>query len=781
MLIITYNEDAIKKISSGLVLNPKLTVTDLALGDDAGLDFLVFNGPAANFKVNKDFISFTHTNGISSGGNNANLIEVEFMYNQLEQNPIEEFLIKSGSREFYRKYKEEVDRLDGTALPTFNKNTLNNPYIYVLYGHEGKVSGPHKCVLQSVNFYADEGTQASMVKIALTPQAREIGDGGFIRRLNSKSSVKPTKVQIEGKSKAINVEPLVNPKATQPIYSVKDRGIPSDPYTPPPGLDFDFHLILKDTIRSYLRSVVGHKNVIVLLPNINEVCSDKIVQYYKNTTFGYRGQPVDKSLPFVEATLEAEKDAAATAVGDPFLQNTYVLRSFAEQFGLDFIEEKRIGGGDRRETTSEAERRIRDIGPDEFDPRPLMPKKSTVERFGSYYKEATGGDAGVVSYTDKFFKHLENTYFRMHLSDAIYHNEDGVVTYSGLEKLKTVCNNISKLSGFAFSFQLFTETNTDFQEVFTSEELVPSDLLGTDNSNPSGGENIVIFGERSLVNNYIYGLGDISKFKNPNFIHPVDRAILENEDFREKKEEKIGKLNFFPMFSFDKDGDNNKFQISKVRINDNSSYRSAIDVVSRKVNNQIVVGLASETLLTFLVGGGGADPQASVRELVEKVYNLYQGDVTGVNEFFDDQIDELSKTDVFNFKKGEVGEDIILTNQALIKEIITEVTTTLTAPVTDTKLVFYFDNNLVLKEDEVKATLLNEFNNLQLSLSIETAHPQFQLGNFYSIGKQAKVILDRLPGSDGPIALPKNYFIVGYTHRMSGQQLTSEFELVRQR
>ena len=781
MLIITYNEDAIKKISSGLVSSPELTTTDLSLGDDAGLDFLVFNGPLANFKVNKNFVSFTHTNGISGGGNNANLIEVEFMYNQLEQNPIEEFLIQSGSREFYRKYKEEVDRLDGTALPTFNKNTLNNPYIYVLYGYEGKVSGPHKCVLQSVNFYADEGTQASMVKIALTPQAREIGDGGFIRRLNSNSSIKPTKVQIEGKSMAIDLEPLVNPKATQPIYPVKKRIIPPDPYIPLPGLDFDFHLILKDTIRSYLRSVVGHKNVIVLLPNINEVCADKIVQYYKNTTFGYRGQPVDKSLPFVEATQAAQKDETATAVGDPFLQNIYVLRSFAEQFGLDFIEEKKIGGDGRRETPSEAERRIRDIGPDDFDPPPLMPKPSKVERFRGYYEEATGGDTGVVSYTDKFFKHLKNTQFRMHLSDDIYHNEDGVVTYSGLEKLKTVCNNISKLSDFAFSFQLFTETNTDFQEVFTSEDFAPSDLLGIDNSDPSGGENIVIFGERSLLNNYIYGLGDISKFKNPNFLHPVDRAILENTAFKEKKEEKIDRLNFFPIFSFDKDGDNNKFQINKVRINDNSSYRSAIDVVSRKVNNQLaVLGSASETLINFIFGTFPPNPNL-LKELVEKVYNLYQGDVTGVNQFFDDQIDEFSKTDLFNFKKGELGEDLILTNQALIKEIITEVTTKLTAPVTDTKLLFYYDDNLVLKEDEVQAALLNEFNNLQLSLSIETAHPQFQLGNFYAIGKQAKVILDRLPGSDGPIALPKNYFIVGYTHRMSGQGLTSEFELVRQR
>ena len=113
--------------------------------------------------------------------------------------------------------------------------------------------------------------------------------------------------------------------------------------------------------------------------------------------------------------------------------------------------------------------------------------------------------------------------------------------------------------------------------------------------------------------------------------------------------------------------------------------------------------------------------------------------------------------------------------------ITTEVTTKLTAPTTDTKLLFYFNDNLVLKEDQIQAALSNEFNNLQLSLSIETAHPQFQLGNFYATGKQAKVILDRLPGSDGPIALPKNYFIVGYTHRMSGQGLTSEFELVRQR
>ena len=546
MLIITYNEDAIKKISSGLVSSPELTTTDLGLDDDAGLDFLVFNGPLVNFKVNKNFVSFTHTNGVTSGGNNGNLIEVQFLYNQLQQNPIEEFIIQSGSRELYRKYKEEVERLGGSELPTFNKNTSNNPYIYVLYGDEGKISGPHKCVLQSVNFYASDSPLTSMVKIALTPQAREIGDGGFITRVNRTAGVIPNQITIEGESKAINLEPLVNPaKANDPIYPVKDRVLPPDEYKPQQGLDFDFHLILKDTIRSYLRSVVGHNNVIVLLPNINEVCSDKIVQYYKNTTFGYRGQKVKPSLPFLRATLDAQKDEAATSVGDTFLQNTYILRSFAEQFGLELNEYQKVAESTIDPRTANLPPAAR-----RYTPLPLSELRG-------FYQDSIGDDETATSYPSAFVAKVKNIYYKMSLKDDIYMNEDGVVTYSGLESLKKVCNNLSILAGLSFSFQLFTETNTDFQEVFTSNEFIPSDLLGTDNSTPDGGENIVIFGERSLVNNYIYGLGDISKFKNPNFLHPVDKAILENEAFKEKKEKKIDKINFFPIFSFDKDGANN--------------------------------------------------------------------------------------------------------------------------------------------------------------------------------------------------------------------------------
>jgi hypothetical protein len=782
MLVITYNEDIVTQLANG-VFTSETNFTNF-LNQQNPEEFLVLNGFNTNLTgLNKKFVSFTHTHGVTEGGSNANQIELVLNESQVAF-PLEKFLIQGYSKEVYRKYKKQVDALGGAGLPLFDKTKVyNTPYLYVLYSskssfsdYKDDISGPHKCTIAGINVKANE-SQYLDYNITLSPIAKEIGDSGFIRLATKGSQVKPIQIKRQGSSKLINLNSKVDPSNTDEIYPTKNRLGPLGSYNS--TIPIDFHLIVKDLIRDYLRSLAGpsHKNVIVLLPNINQVCADKIAKNYEDSVYGYRNQSVDSNVPFIRALQEAQEDEASYSVSDKALRQYYVLRSFAEQLGVDIVEVN------TQPPTENVTQFAGPIGSGSVTRTvPMAPKK-----LEGYYKNAIGDNENTVNFNDKALDYFTNIRYKFVLDDVQYSDDDGMVTYNEFgDKLKNFLSKINSLAGLDFQWKMYTETNTTFTNLIKDPEFNGSDLLGTDNPNP-GDENIIIFGERNLVNNYLYGLGDITAFTNKEFLHPVDDQILKSGKFVQKKSTAFSNVNFFPIFTTQSSTDNktrsnNFYKISKFDINENATYRNALDTISGKLLNQVqYLGITVPQVLQNILGSDIVSPPnpTELIELLEPVYEYYSGDIEKINQFFDDTIDELSNLAVnigqgIEFKNKETNLKTLVT--ACLLHIQSKNKTT-----GSNNLLFTFEDNLLIDEAEFQTRLANQFNELQLSISLTTTMPAFRLGSFYLIGKEAKFEAIPPGGKSRLLELPKNYYILGYTHKMTGTSMESQFELVRKR
>jgi len=775
MLVITYNEDIVTQLANGSFTSE----TDFTnfLNQQNPEEFLVLNGFLTKLNgLNQKFVSFTHTHGITEGGKSANQIELVLNESQIAF-PLEKFLIQGYSKEVYRKYKKQVDALGGAGLPLFDKTKVyNTPYLYVLYSSESgyseykkDISGPHKCTIASVNVKANE-SQYLDYNITLTPIAKEIGDGGFIKFATRGSQVKPTQIKRQGSSKLINLNSKVDPSNSDEIYPTKNRLGPLGSYNS--IIEIDFHLIIKDLLRDYIRSLAGpsHKNVIILLPNINQVCADKIAQYYNDSVYGYRNQSVDSNAPFTRALSDAQADEASYSVSDKALRQYYVLRSFAEQLGIEIAE-------------------VNTLPPTKTVQYGVFNYKALIDpqKLEGYYKNAIGDNEKATNFNDKALDYFFNIRYKFVLDDVAYSDDDGIVTYDEFgDKLKNFLSKINSLAGLDFQWKMYTETNTTFNNLVKDPEFNGSDLLGTDNPDP-GDENVIIFGERNLVNNYLYGLGDITAFTNKEFLHPVDDRILKSSQFVQKKSATLSNINFFPIFTTQnstttQSRSNNFYKISKFDINENATYRNSLDTISGKLLNQVqYLGITVPQGLQNILGSDTVRPlrPPELIELLEPVYDYYSGDIEKINQFFDDTIDELSNLAV------NIGQGTEFKNKEnYLKTLVTACLLHIQSKNKTTgsnNLLFTFEDNLLIDEAEFQTRLANQFNELQLSISLTTTMPAFRLGSFYLIGKEAKFEVIPPGGKARLLELPKNYYILGYTHKMTGTSMESQFELVRKR
>jgi len=92
MLVITYNEDIVTQLANG-VFTSETNFTNF-LNQQNPEEFLVLNGFNTNLTgLNKKFVSFTHTHGVTEGGSNANQIELILNESQVAF-PLEKFLIQ---------------------------------------------------------------------------------------------------------------------------------------------------------------------------------------------------------------------------------------------------------------------------------------------------------------------------------------------------------------------------------------------------------------------------------------------------------------------------------------------------------------------------------------------------------------------------------------------------------------------------------------------------------------------------------------------------------------
>ena len=271
-VLVSFTKEPLEKLFSTGKLSKNL-IDDLS---DEGL--LLFDAQS-----NPNFIEFSHSWGLA-GGNEMKLtfidpqsaFEKRYLSDSLLENvaavstknpkntdPIQALqnqaqkreLDSDGGDQWYSEYKKKYEEYYGNKNIYVaygsgrNFETWAGPFLMKLTGATITVKGPKKITLQ------------------LTPTASPLqitnrrGAYGEIVDLDLKGLM----MSCNGHSKPIEFK---NIKEGGEVYEV-DK--------PDKIENIDFHSIVVDTIRNYIYKATGNSNVIVLLPNINQICSEEIL------------------------------------------------------------------------------------------------------------------------------------------------------------------------------------------------------------------------------------------------------------------------------------------------------------------------------------------------------------------------------------------------------------------------------------------------------------------------------------------------------------------------
>ena len=286
-IIIATSKEAINRFNK---LKIKASRSNINLIDEIAKDqeILLFNN-----KDNSNLISFTHSYGVQFD----QTMKITFI------DPNDEF---------------EINFIKNLPI----ENIRENKYFYVTYGIGSDINawaGPFKLLLLDVDIVIEGSKQITMT---LAP-SREVFDY-YSTEVIPTSNLGINKIAV-GYSKPIHVEnlrigvskdnskKLYNPIEDgeiqkPPSYSKflknEDRLLKSAGYTKLSKLykEFDFHTLVVDTFRDYLSKIFKHKNIVVLLPDLNIICASKI-ELHKNSDLDYNRITSKGFFPFLENIL----------------------------------------------------------------------------------------------------------------------------------------------------------------------------------------------------------------------------------------------------------------------------------------------------------------------------------------------------------------------------------------------------------------------------------------------------------------------------------------------
>ena len=317
-IVIGFNKEVMERLFTA-----GSTYTNLIQGltVDGTEDVLLFDSQA-----NPNFISFEHSLGMG-GGMKMKLVLIDpkgeferrfisgniikniagFEYND-DQNPndakdpfenkVNRDMKRSSSLyddQYFAELKQELTKAQGSKE------------LYVAYGSGNNLdlwSGPHRTILTGADLTL-KGSRKITLQLTPTATALQLGNrrGAYNEVVNL--DLAGLTMRFSGISKPIKFNELAKPGSEVPYdpaqyYSVLGddsiRDIDSasvevrnklhkseNELLANELMDFDFHSMVVDALRSYVQKATNNPNVVVLLPNINVVCRKLINETMKNT------------------------------------------------------------------------------------------------------------------------------------------------------------------------------------------------------------------------------------------------------------------------------------------------------------------------------------------------------------------------------------------------------------------------------------------------------------------------------------------------------------------
>ena len=533
--------------------------------------------------------------------------------------------------------------------------------------------------------------------------------------------------------------------------------------------DIDYHLIIKDVIKDALYNLTKNPNIIVLLPDINVVCRDKIEEYYTS-----RSLYTQTKLPENEAG-QAQKNTsnpAALYLATRKLTRYDRLKSFCDQFNLD-LKRKNSRGEVTKVSTHTREQHEGGISYEE---------KS--ENFFNTSEFFISKDCGKAS-------PAIGQQFTSILGGPAQQSIE-----SQINRLKGLLSKVNAFVGGGYNLTTITiEPNTSLTDFWKSNKFNNTDIQAHNKTDPHNGatRGFIIVGDQNIINDLLYqgyksfSQGDTSV---PAYqLHPIDSAVFGSKDYEELfNKEVLSKVTpsfreyFIPNFILAGDYNENSYEkvqfVSKsFSLSQNELYRSALDAAigtAYQSAASLTLDIQSRLFKTF----NKPLTEAEIEEFVGAYLKNNELDVEKAKDDIKQQIQiakDNSKGDTEKIKK--LDESL---SQLLQK--LNEVTAA------NTQNTLSVDAKYLTNRETLKNLITTNVRDSRFEITLTTDFPCHHLGTYNLL---TKVCLVSKPKSTSILLVSNSlktiidtqYRIIGYTHKLKRSQKTfnasSEFKLIK--
>ena len=586
--------------------------------------------------------------------------------------------------------------------PTFQ------PLLYLYYGLEdtiSKHSGPHAVAIK--NIYINLIGADVETTLVLVPHIRFFGsiNGQSLSTVignntAGKHEVKGTSQLIElikgvaygkntvDKANGVNAYPSQNTTGTSPSQIS---------YYP-----LDIHLIITDIIKSYITSLTGSDNIIVLLPDLNLYLANNITKFLESTTVG--------------SYYDESKYAGIFSLND-FLQNNLVKDLYAPYLA-SFIKNQSIIN------TLKDELNLNLI----YDPFPLsQPPGLTKDQFKIW---------------NDILPEAPESKIRLQISNQDSANQNPLeFLITGLfNKLKTYSNN-------AFDIQLFSESNVKLNTLWVDQKFKNSYTLPGTNSNNT----TIVCGDPILIEKYLYGNKDNSEVISIP-LHPIDNKFIGNRSYYEEVNRLLNyDINRNPNFTTNSRKTSNDIKVRRATISQDAAYFAAFqNTISQTLDTAQTAGrsILSEVLTNLVIPKFDPD---SLRTSLAEIRGKYDKNV--VDLLLKETKSGLDNITINN--SNTIASDLT-TRKIELQTTLDEIISQANQPSSGGTV--QLPPTLLLSPGEASAKFNRELKKQAFEISVET-EPCYEFGSYFLVGKEASLDIHYLPKS-----LPSRYLITGYKH-----------------
>jgi hypothetical protein len=491
---------------------------------------------------NPNFISLEHTVNIGKSFElTLSLIDPtsEFEKQFLTSNVLEVMANSypnDGSRFFPKNWKGNESQRELSEVYNRNFEFLRNSNIeylkntkkrniYLAYGIGDQLNqwaGPFKVYIQSIDVKI-EGPRILTIKFVATENHLDPKENTNAFGIPAIIDNNGTTTVCTGNSELINLNYLPN------IYDPLEIG-----YNPP----IDLHVLIVDILRDYIRQATQHKNIIILLPDLNKICSKAIdlaknLSRLDNSTTGSLGSLQGGDKIALAATLSPELEIRAK-------REQFLKTLLQDSLGLDFVN---VPANNNRIITTGVPSNI-STESSQIEKRSKDRIRESIRRDREYENQQNVSGipiapsrASVILRPDKVNQkdNLENYYKNNSFCARLYNSTD-----SGIPKHMDLINNLIKtinsIAGgiYTITHEVLSENNLLILDLWKSDTKLKCQTyrLFSGDYSIEESEEFIIFGDINLIREYLYA-SDIENILGK-FLHPQDAEILLNPDYIDK-------------------------------------------------------------------------------------------------------------------------------------------------------------------------------------------------------------------------------------------------------